>query len=373
MVEYMKKDVVIVAGLIGVQFFFAGNSVLLGYLMSLGLKPFTIVIFFSFSTFLVVSPFAVHFERSKWPKQLTLKLIIQLVSISFSGVSLFQFLFLKGINLSSPAMATAMPNLTPALIFIIAWTCRLEKVALSCLYSKVKIAGTILCVLGALTMSLMQSTVSSKDATAMPPLTDVDTDMIFDKDKISGCLYLVAAVFVLSSNIVLQVMIYSSKNKTRRSSFFFFAKILVFLQAITLGDLPAPMSLCALTSFIGMIITAIVQLVEDHALQWASPFVSFKDLIIFSLMAGAMGGASVSFSGWAMKKRGPVFVSMFSPIGTVIAVVFSFITLGETISLGSFAGMLLMFTGLYVVLWAKRKELYCDIEEGVDAEKPLLN
>ncbi|PPD78569.1 hypothetical protein GOBAR_DD24487 [Gossypium barbadense] len=89
MVEYMKKevveDVVIVAGLIGVQFFFAGNSVLLGYLMSLGLKPFTIVIFFSFSTFLVVSPFAVHFERSKWPKQLTLKLIIQLVSISFSG------------------------------------------------------------------------------------------------------------------------------------------------------------------------------------------------------------------------------------------------------------------------------------------------
>ncbi|KAA3454788.1 WAT1-related protein [Gossypium australe] len=362
MVEYMKKevveDVVIVAGLIGVQFFFAGNSVLLGYLMSLGLKPFTIVIFFSFSTFLVVSPFAVHFERSKWPKQLTLKLIIQLVSISFSGVSLFQFLFLKGINLSSPAMATAMPNLAPALIFIIAWTCsslkmvddcccRLEKVALSCLYSKVKIAGTILCVLGALTMSLMQSTVSSKDATVMPSVTDVAADMIFDKDKIAGCLYLVAAVFVLSSNIV--------------------------LQAITLGDLPAPMSLCAVTSFIGMIITAIFQLVEDHALQWGSPFVSFKDLIIFSLMAGAMGGACVSFNGWAMKKRGPVFVSMFSPIGTVIAVVFSFVTLGETISLGSFAGMLLMFTGLYVVLWAKRKELYCDIEEGVDAEKPLLN
>ncbi|KAB2067154.1 hypothetical protein ES319_A09G207400v1 [Gossypium barbadense] len=351
MVGYMKKevveDVVIVAGLIGVQFFFAGNSVLLGYLMSLGLKPFTIVIFFSFSTFLVVSPFGVHFERSKWPKQLTLKLIIQLVSISISGVSLFQFLFLKGINLSSPAMATAMPNLAPALIFIIAWTCRLEKVALSCLYSKVKIAGTILCVLGALTMSLMQSTVSSKDETVMPPLTDVDADMIFDKDKIAGCLYLVAAVFVLSSNII--------------------------LQAITLGDLPAPMSLCAVTSFIGMIITAIFQLVEDHALQWGSPFVSFKDLIIFSLMAGAMGGACVSFNGWAMKKRGPVFVSMFSPIGTVIAVVFSFITLGETISLGSFAGMLLMFTGLYVVLWAKRKELYCDIEEGVDAEKPLLN
>ncbi|MBA0819733.1 hypothetical protein Gohar_021209, partial [Gossypium harknessii] len=148
MVEYMKKevveDVVIVAGLIGVQFFFAGNSVLLGYLMSLGLKPFTIVIFFSFSTFLVVSPFAVHFESLTLILQEQMAQTIDIEVDNSAGfhllfrvnmithfsyifdiiwVSLFQFLFLKGINLSSPAMATAMPNLAPALIFIIAWTC----------------------------------------------------------------------------------------------------------------------------------------------------------------------------------------------------------------------------------------------------------
>jgi hypothetical protein len=39
-------------------------------------------------------------------------------------VTLFQSLFLKGIKLTSPAMATAMPNLAPGLIFIIAWTLR---------------------------------------------------------------------------------------------------------------------------------------------------------------------------------------------------------------------------------------------------------
>jgi len=33
----------------------------------------------------------------------------------------FQYLFLKGINLTSPAMGTAMPNIAPGLIFIIAW------------------------------------------------------------------------------------------------------------------------------------------------------------------------------------------------------------------------------------------------------------
>ncbi|XVE57646.1 hypothetical protein DITRI_Ditri04bG0106500 [Diplodiscus trichospermus] len=259
MMVYMKSDVLedvaIIGGLAGVQFVYAGNSILLGYLMSLGLSPFTIVIFSTFATFIILSPFAVYFERSKWPKQLTLKLIIQLVLISFGGVTLFQYLFLKGINLTSPAMATAMPNLAPGLIFIIAWTCRLEKVALSCIYSKVKIAGTLLCVVGALAMSIMQSTVSSKDARMIAPQTE---DVIFDKDKIIGCMYLMAAVLVLSSNVV--------------------------LQATTLGDFPAPISLCAITSLIGVIITAIVQLFEVHDLQWGWPLVSFRDLIGFSLL-----------------------------------------------------------------------------------------
>lgn len=47
-----------------------------------------------------------------------------------------------------------------------------------------------------------------------------------------------------------------------------------------------------------------------------------------------MSGACVSFNGWAMKKRGPVMVSMFSPFATVISVGFSVLTLGESICLG---------------------------------------
>ncbi|XP_038993611.1 WAT1-related protein At5g47470-like isoform X1 [Hibiscus syriacus] len=349
MIEHNKRDevedVAIYGGLTGVQFVYAGNSVLLGYLMSLGLTPFSIVIFFTSSTFLIVSPFALYFERNKWPKQLTLKLIIQLILISFGGVTLFQSLFFKGINLTSPAVATAMPNLAPGLIFIIAWACRLEKVALSCLYSKVKIGGTLLCVLGALTMSLMHSTVSPKTTSMFSAPTH---DAIFDKDKITGCIYLMAAVLVLSTNVV--------------------------LQAATLGDFPAPMSLCAITSLIGVIITVMVQLVEDGDLQQGWPLLSVKHLLAFSLLEGAVGGACVSFNGWALKKRGPVLVSMFGPIGTVVTVVLSFITLGDTISFGSYlyecslGGMLVMFTGLYFVLWAKGKEVICSDEDGSESE-----
>lgn len=49
-------------------------------------------------------------------------------------------------------------------------------------------------------MSLMHSAGKKEDE-----LTSVSSDVVFDKEKIIGCLYLLAAVFTLSSNIVLQV------------------------------------------------------------------------------------------------------------------------------------------------------------------------
>lgn len=51
---------------------------------------------------------------------------------------------------------------------------------------------------------------------------------------------------------------------------------------------------------------------------------------------GSVSGLCVSFNGWAMKKRGPVLVSMFSPIGTVCSVILSVMTLGESISIGRY-------------------------------------
>uniref|UniRef100_A0A0R0JYJ4 WAT1-related protein n=1 Tax=Glycine max TaxID=3847 RepID=A0A0R0JYJ4_SOYBN len=288
-----------------------GNAVLLSYLMSLGLESLTLVIFTSFATFLILLPLAFYYERYKWPTRVSFKLLIQLLLLSLGGVTLFQSLFLKGINLTSPAMGTAMPNLAPGLIFIIAWIFRLEKVDLSCTYSRVKIIGTFLCVLGALTMSILQSIsttpITAKEGTIQllsPP------NVTFDRHKIIGCLYLLVAILILSSNIV--------------------------LQAFTLGDFPAPMSLCAITSFFGTFMTAAVQLVEDHEFKTGWPIVGVGDMIAYSLLAGAVNGICLSVNGWALEKRGPVLISMFSPIGTVCSVIFSVVTLGQTINIGRY-------------------------------------
>ena len=76
---------------------------------------------------------------------------------------------------------------------------RLEKMDMKCVYSKLKILGTLLCIFGALTMSLMHS------ASIIQDEKDNASIFVFDRDRVVGCMYLLGAVFILSSNVVLQV------------------------------------------------------------------------------------------------------------------------------------------------------------------------
>ncbi|XP_022631471.1 WAT1-related protein At5g47470 [Vigna radiata var. radiata] len=343
------EDVAIIGGLVGVQFIYAGNAVFMGYALSLGFSSLTIIILTSLATFLVLFPVSFFFERSKWPKNCDFKLIKQLLCLSFGGL-LFQYLFLKGLDLTSPAMGTAMPNIAPGLIFIIAWISGLEKVNLNNQYSKVKIMGTVLCVLGALTMSIMQSiSTAAPEQNSTLPLSKTPSGFVFNTQKMIGCFYLVVAVVILSSNVV--------------------------LQAFTLGDFPAPMSLGAITSLLSAFMTATIQVLEKHRLKTGRLLLRSGNLIGYFIMAGAVSGICLSFNGWALKKKGPVFVSMFSPIGTVCSVIFAVIKLGESMSTGSLGGMFLMFTGLYLVLWAKGEEGLPNgnsLESEFDIERPLL-
>nr|DAD47782.1 TPA_asm: hypothetical protein HUJ06_017719 [Nelumbo nucifera] len=295
------EEVVIVVGLIIVQIFYSVYSVAVARLLSIGFSPLFLTICGTLATSVVLFPLSICFER----------------------VTLFQVFMLIGVKMTSPAIASAMPNLAPGLIFIIACCLGFERINPKCIYSKIKIIGTVVCITGAVIMSVLYGPGVSK---AIPDTT--------------------------------------AKSPT--------------LKAAALGDFPAPMSVSAITSFIGGILTLVVQLIEDHRIDTSWQLVSALQIIEYSLLLGVFSGLCTSFSAWAVKKRGPVFVSMFNPIGTVSSVTLSAITLGDYITLGSLIGMLIMFTGLYFVLWAKKNEGYI-VEEDVlklkqcDSARPLLS
>lgn len=348
--EYLE-DFVIISGLIAFQLVYASYGLLMNYLLSLGLNPLVLVIYASLATSFILAPFAIFFEKELWPKKLNPMLLVQFMLISVGGVTVFQGFMLMGIKNTSPAIASAMPNLAPGFIFIIAWCFKLEKVNLKCTYSRAKILGTLVCLIGALSMSLLQGSSST-----MPPPTTQQSlsvqNTISNDKRIVGVMYLLSAIFVLSCTMV--------------------------LQATTMVEFPAPISLCVITSLMGSIISGVVHVIQEGNLSTGLPSMTVEALIAYNLVGGVVNGITLSFQTWSMKKRGPVLVSMFSPLGTLCSVILTALTLGEAVTLGSMSAMLVMFSGLYLVLWAKRKEGYSNVGdngtlENQDIEKPLLS
>lgn len=67
-------------------------------------------------------------------------------------------------------------------------------------------------------------------------------------------------------------------------------------------------------------------------------------------------GIALVILAWCVKQRGPLFVSVFSPLMLLIVAVLSSMLLGERLHLGTALGAVLIIIGLYAVLWGKGRE-----------------
>ncbi|CAD6266141.1 unnamed protein product [Miscanthus lutarioriparius] len=119
------------------------------------------------------------------------------------------------------------------------------------------------------------------------------------------------------------------------------------VQAVALKRFPAPLSICSITAMMGSIFSAIVQVLMEG-----------------KLTAGTADNLT--------RIIGEIVLV------TVFSAFISFIFFGHWIGLGCFVGIVLMFVGLYVVLWAKNREdnMFADLtvpsETGCDIESSLL-
>ncbi|KAG8080549.1 hypothetical protein GUJ93_ZPchr0007g6426 [Zizania palustris] len=350
------EDVAISAGLVAVQLAGAAYMVVVTPVLALGLNPLFLVTFGSLSTGLFTLPFAINLERKKWPSEFNNWLLVRFFLLALGGVTVFQALMLHGMKKTSPAIASAMPNLAPGFIFIVAGCLRFERVDLRCMYTRAKIAGTLLCLGGAVTMSVLQSP-SGAPARRPSPSTGhtAAADARPDRDDwVVGCVCLLSAVLVVSGTTV--------------------------LQAATMAHFPAPFTLCSVTSLAGAALTGAFQAVTAAGgLSPGTPQISLQIILSLLLVGGVVSSVCVMFQTWALEKKGPVVVSLFSPTQTVGSAVFSALFLGRVMQPASMVGMVFLFSGLYVVLWAKKREsqvVPADRTEtdgaADDMEKPLL-
>ncbi|EOX97421.1 Mtn21-like protein, putative isoform 2 [Theobroma cacao] len=90
-------------------------------------------------------------------------------------------------------------------------------------------------------------------------------------------------------------------------------------------------------------------------------FLGLLSCISFALwliIQGIMGSAFMVFLvSWGIRLRGPLYASIFNPLGLVFVAIAGSLILDEKLHMGSILGGILIVCGLYVVLWGKAKEM----------------
>ncbi|PUZ50182.1 hypothetical protein GQ55_6G039100 [Panicum hallii var. hallii] len=347
------SDMLTICGLFAVQCIYGLYMMFLDGLLAAGVPSLFIIAVACAASSVVVLPFAFALERKKWPKVWSPMLVLQLVVISLGGVSIYQIFMMLGVERTSPAIASAMPNLGPGFIFVIAACLRFERFNWKCKYTRAKILGTLVCLSGAMCVSFLKnSTPPSVSPKSIPGDEEELSNGKSRKEWILGCFYLLTGVTIFACNTV--------------------------MQAAALKRFPAPLSVCSITAMMGSIFSAIIQVLMEGKLTAGTGDNITWIIGEIVLVGGVVIGLCTTFQVSSIGRKGPVLVSMFSPFQTVFSAFISLIFFGQWIGLGCFVGIVLMFVGLYVVLWAKNREdkmlteLTAPPESECDVERPLL-
>ncbi|KAI5405700.1 hypothetical protein KIW84_052459 [Lathyrus oleraceus] len=149
------------------------------------------------------------------------------------------------------------------------------------------------------------------------------------------------------------------------------ASAFLIVQASILKKYPAGLIVVFFYCFFVAILSAVTCLVVERDINaWS---LKPKLRLLSVLYSGVFGSAfQVGVTTWCLHQTGPVFVSMFKPIGIVISVVIGVVFLGDAFYLGSLIGATVIVIGFYSVLWGKSKDIDAISLESRGNHTPLL-
>lgn len=216
---------------------------------------------------------------------------------------------------------------------------RIETVNLKSNNGAAKILGSVICLGGALILTLYKGTPlfnhphPHAHAHAMAPTVAKAIELSSSRRAerwTIGCLALIAGTLLWSSWFI--------------------------IQSVLGRRYPCQYSSTAIMSFFGAIQSAILSLSTSRDL---SMWVLKGKVEIITVIYAGMIGSGLCFVGmaWCVKKRGPVFTAAFSPLVQIMAAMFDIPILHEQLNLGSLLGSVIVIVGLYILLWGKNKEM----------------
>ncbi|VVB10978.1 unnamed protein product [Arabis nemorensis] len=293
--------------MIGIQVCYAGVTLSARATMVHGLSPRVFILYRQAFATIFIFPF-LYFSRKKSKiASLDLKSFSLIFLVSLIGITINQNLYLEGLYLSSSSMGSAVGNVIPAVTFLISFLAGYEKVNLRDLRGLAKIAGTIFCVAGATSMTLLWGPKLLNSEFALPIAKSLLEDLKDQNTWVLGCFFMFSSTLCWSFWLILQV------------------PITVYY--------PDHLSLAAWMCLFGTIQCAVVTFfLEKDPSAWILH--SYSELAA-CLYAG-LGSSALAFTvqAWAISKRGPVFSAMFNPLCTVIVTILAALFFKEEIYTG---------------------------------------
>ncbi|KAF7809268.1 WAT1-related protein [Senna tora] len=333
----MGKLVLPFLGMVAAECAQVGLIIVSKQVMSKGMTSFIFIFFSNIIAALVLLPssFLLH-SRSDRP-HLTFSTLCGVFLLALLGY-MSQVFGYAGIYYSSATLSTALLNLVPVFTFILAVVFRMERLDWRSSSSIAKSVGTIVSISGAFIATLYKGPSLLK----RPSPANLSQHLMFTQESnfVLGGIFLAADCLMASAFLI--------------------------VQASILKKYPAELIVAFLYCFFVAIQSGVTCLFMERDTSAWSLQPSLRLLGV--LYSGVFGYAlQVGMFTWCLHQTGPVFVSMFKPIGIVISVVAGLIFLGDALYLGSLVGATVIVVGFYSVLWGKAKDIE-DIAETRSSE-----
>ncbi|XVE67982.1 hypothetical protein DITRI_Ditri09bG0031800 [Diplodiscus trichospermus] len=326
--RYCYKDVLPFMAMVAVECTNVGLNILF---KAATLKGMSYYIFITYSYAvgsLLLLPLCFIFPSRAVLPPLKFHLVSKIFLLGLTGF-LAQICAYKGIEYSSPTLASAISNLSPAFTFILAVLFRLERVALRSSTSQAKIMGTIASISGALVIVLYKGPKlfssqpwASSSVLLKWPLESSESNWVI------GGILLAVAYLLFSVFYIIQTQVMEIYPAELIVAFFY--------------------NLCA------AIISAPVCLIAESDLSswWLRPNIA----VIAVLYSGVFQSFSSLVIAWGLHLKGPIYIAIFNPLSIAIAAFMSAIFLGDYLHIGCIIGAVIISVGFYAVIWGKAKE-----------------
>ncbi|KAG0475933.1 hypothetical protein HPP92_012774 [Vanilla planifolia] len=320
--------------MVAVQAGFAGLNVVSKLALESGMSPYVLIAYRQIIATIALAPVAFFFER-KSPVKISAGILLQILVCSTFGATLNQLLYFIGLKYTTPTIACALTNILPAFTFIMAVPFRIETADMRSRSGQAKVVGTALCVGGSMLMTFYKGALIRLPPSrihwryAEEAAVKGGTAASGTGGEAVGAMLVVGSCVAWAVWFILQARVSKSFSVPYTSSAL----------------------LCAMAAVECLLVGAVVE--RDMA-RWA---LGLDIRLVSVLYIGLVGsGLSVSLMTWAIGKRGPLYVSMFSPLLLVIVAVLGWAILDEKLYVGSGLGSVVIVVGLYLVLWGKGSE-----------------